>query len=312
MLVSWNSAADLDRCLRSVLGQSLLPEQIIAVDNGSTDDSVSKLASSGAQVIRNPHNLGFAVAANQGLSQASAELVLLLNADVTLQPDYVEQLAAEFTCDGSLYAATGLLLRHDGTIDSAGHEMYRSRWAINRLAGSPSAAAGERCGVFGVSAAAAMYSLRVLYDLAVDGQVFDPAFFAYLEDVDLDWRAQLRGRHAVFNPAAVGYHRRHGSGAPSKAWGQRQIVKNRLLMLAKHERLASALPDLPLILTFQVGKLLQSGLNHPSSLLGTIDALRLLPGALRQRRRIQATAVRSTLEVRSAMLPGMGPWRKAI
>ena len=92
VLVTWNSAPYLGRCLEGIRHQTHTPLELIVVDNASTDDSVALVGS--AQVIRNDTNRGFSAAVNQGLGVAKGDLVLLLNPDCHLAPDYIERLAA--------------------------------------------------------------------------------------------------------------------------------------------------------------------------------------------------------------------------
>src|SRR5262249_58653681 len=113
---------------------------------------------------------------------------------------------------------SGKLLRGDpvegpSVIDSAGHVLYRNRTALNRGENEPDRGQfDEPAEVFGVCAAAALYRRAMLEDVRVGDDYFDSTFFAYLEDVDLDWRARLRGWKAWYAPAAVAIHERGHTG----------------------------------------------------------------------------------------------------
>jgi GT2 family glycosyltransferase len=96
--------------------------------------------------------------------------------------------------------------------------------------------------VFGASAAAALYRRQMIDDISVDGDLFDPYFFAYREDADVAWRAQLLGWRCIYTPAAVAYHVRTvrpGSRRQVPALINMHSVKNRFLM-----RIKNATPDL--------------------------------------------------------------------
>jgi len=203
--------------------------------------------------------------------------------------------------------AMGKLLRPGReVIDSAGHLMYACGWAVNRgedRPDSPQYGAAEE--VFGVTAAAALYRRALLEDVAPDGEVFDSSFFSYVEDVDLDWRARLRGWTAWYEPAAVAIHQRSATGARGSAAIQRHILKNRLLTVVKNEGGRGAWRRLPAVLAFTAVKSGQLLVTQPTALAGVVDFARLLPAAVRKRRVIQS---RRTASVESWFQPGW--WRR--
>lgn len=306
IVVNWNGRRFLKPCLESVRAQQYQPIEIIVVDNGSTDGSIAELsADPGVRLIKNPGNTGFAVANNQGMAAASGEFVLLLNNDALLRPDYVARLVADLTAEPRRGSATGKLLRpsSDGAalIDSAGHVLHRNLWASNRGEGEPDGPPYDRAAeVFGVCAAAALYRRQMLDDVALDGEVFDANFFAYLEDADLDWRARLRGWRSWYDPEAIAFHQRGGSGLWFSTRIQRHILKNRLLMFIKNDSGRQVYPRLPGILAFTAAKAVQLLLSRPGALLGFADVVRLMPVTLSKRRAIQRG--------RTVMPAAIEPW----
>jgi GT2 family glycosyltransferase len=91
--------------------------------------------------------------------------------------------------------------------------------------------------VFGACAAAALYRRRMIQDVSVDGHFFDPDFFAYREDADVAWRAQLLGWNTIYTPEAVGYHVRSVTPLNRRstpAFINMHSVKNRFLMRVKN------------------------------------------------------------------------------
>ena len=148
--------------------------------------------------------------------------------------------------------------------------------------------------VFGACGAAALYRRTMLEDLALDGEYLDESFFAYYEDADLAWRAQLRGWRCVYAPRAVATHAR-GWGdtlrqpghAPKGAAGPRLALRNRYLMTAKNDDWRHLLVDLPLILAAELPRLAYAAVTRPAVLLGLVDLARALPSALDKRRQIQ-------------------------
>ena len=236
VLVTWNSAQYLRRCLDGIRQQTHRDVELIVVDNASADESVQ------AATIRNETNRGFAAAVNQGIAAARGEFVQLVNPDCFLEPDYVARLIDVFG-DPRLGSATGKLLRADGNgVDSMGIRMTRSGRHLD--IDDPSLH-GE---VFGVSGAAAMYRKAFLDDCAVGGEIFDEDFFAYREDADLAWRGRLFGWKAICEPAAIAHHVRRVTPEVRRDLPpdiNMHSVKNRFLLRMKNEGAYLAIRNAP-------------------------------------------------------------------
>ncbi len=248
VLVTWNSAPYLRRCLDGILQQTYLDRELIVVDNASSDPSADLVAPHATRVIRNATNRGFSAAVNQALAVASGEFLLVLNPDCCLEAEYVERLVEVF--EERVGSATGLLIRARGwdieptrDIDSAGMRMTRNGRHLDittRPAGLTE--------VFGVSGAAAMYRVAFLRDISVDGEALDEDFFAYREDADLAWRGRLRGWKAVCEPRAVAYHVRRVTPERRRALPadvNLHSVKNRFLLRIRNEGAHLALRNAP-------------------------------------------------------------------
>jgi GT2 family glycosyltransferase len=247
VLITWNSAPYLRRCLAGIAGQSHRDLELIVVDNASSDDSLA-LARDANIIIRNQENRGFAAAANQGIAAASGEFVVLINPDCFLTPDYIEKVIAAMSDD--IGSATGTLIRAKGNeieptdeIDSTGIRMTRSGRHLddNRQPTTDNE-------VFGVSAAAAVYRMSFLRDVAIDGEIFDEDFFAYREDADLAWRGRLLGWRALHVADAIAYHVRHVTPerrAQLSPLINMHSVKNRFLLRWKNEGAYLALRNFP-------------------------------------------------------------------
>ncbi len=295
IVVNWNGRRLLSACLDALAGQDYRPLEIIVVDNGSVDGSIELAAGRpGLQLIHNPLNLGFAVANNQGLELARGEFVLLLNYDAVLQPDYVSILVADLREDPRRGSTSGKLLRpvppgRSPLLDSTGHVMFRNVQAMNRGEEEPDAGRYQQPeNVFGVCAAAGLYRRTMLEDVMVDGEVLDASFFAYLEDVDLDWRAQLRGWGSWYDPRAVATHHRSASGGRFSIPIQRHIFTNRILMMIKNGDGRFIAARFPGIAALTAVKLVLGVAHGPSFLSAIGDLARLSPEAWRKRRQIQA------------------------
>lgn len=279
-------------------------------DNASTDGSVDGLEGDpSVRLIANRRNLGFAVANNRAIGAANGEFILILNNDAVLASDYVRLLVETLQADPRRGSATGKLLRpaRPGApqlIDSTGHIMYRNIWSTNRGEEEPDGPNLDRPDeVFGVCAAAALYRRAMLDDAMVDGEVYDSSFHAYEEDIDLDWRARLRGWTSWYEPRAVAVHERGGSGSWYSTRTQRHIFKNRILMIVKNDAGIQMLPRLPGMMAFTGAKLVQLLLVRPAALLGVWDAIRLIPDAVRKRRLIQQRRVVKPADIERWFVP---------
>ncbi len=121
VIVNYNGGPMLAACVDSVLREGVPPDQIIVVDNGSRDSSIANLAADtpAVRVLRNACNAGFARAVSQGIRQAAAELILLLNNDAALDRGALQAFAAGFDQLPNMAIAGGQLHYPDGRLQSA-------------------------------------------------------------------------------------------------------------------------------------------------------------------------------------------------
>jgi GT2 family glycosyltransferase len=248
LITTFNSAKFLERCLNSAQRQSYRPLEIIIVDNASTDGThklLSKLKA-GTKVIYNDTNIGFAAAQNQAARSAQGSWLLSLNPDVVLGPNFITEAVSIGEKNPKVGAVCGKLLRWDPgddpeftkVIDSTGIYFLPNLRHLDRGAGELDRGQFEGAEyVFGATGAAALYRRSMFEDVSVNGEFFDEQFFAYREDADLAWRAQLMGWHCLYTPRAVGWHVRRVTPERRKElpleinW---HSIKNRFLMRAKN------------------------------------------------------------------------------
>jgi GT2 family glycosyltransferase len=283
IVVSWNSAGFLDDCLNSVERLERPPAELVVVDNGSTDGSADLVRRGHPQatLLALEENLGFCRANNVGIRDTESPFVLALNPDTRLEPDFLEQLLPAFD-DPRVGLASGKLLRFDGrTIDSAGQMLGRSRQPKDRGYGLEDRGQLDRDEeVFGACGAAALYRRSMLESVADPGdRYFDETFFAFVEDLDLAWRARRLGWRAAYRHRAVGHHARGGS-APGPALARRlaamlgrspeirfHVVKNRYLTILRNDTPGAYLLNLPFIWTRDLATLGLLALSSPGVLL---------------------------------------------
>lgn len=248
-------------------------------------------------LLENEHNTGFAPAHNQAIAGTTTDYVLVLNPDLVLAPDYISKLIARMEADSRIGSATGkLLLKADHSlVDSTGLRMNKARRAFDRGAGEPADQWNESGEVFGVSGAAAMYSRRMIEDISVEGEFFDADFFAYKEDVDVAWRAELFGWKAYYDAEALGYHERgwKTSGRSGKAMFIKRISYiNRYKMIYKNESSRTLLLTLLNSLPYEIAAHGYSLLREPK-LIGAWSSFFSQRSALKRKRRyIQEKAKR--------------------
>jgi GT2 family glycosyltransferase len=330
IVINFNGRGDLAACLESLLGQDYPEIELILVDNCSTDGSVellkeySEAEASRARfvygspvLIENRRNAGFSPALNQGIAVSQGEYVMSLNTDVVLEPSFVSQLVSSLESDPRAGSASGKLLRFppfdsDNIIDSAGHVVFRNRLAENRGEGeSGSSAFNEPAEVFGTCGAAGLYRREMLHDVAVQGEYFDEQFFAFWEDVDLDWRARTRGWKCLYNPAALGWHRRGGAGYRKSLLVEYHNYKNRLLMILKNDSPLFYLLNLPGILLTEVLKGGALLIRCPRALLALVEVARLAPLMFAKRRVVQSRRTVPAVELEQWFQPfGYRRWMR--
>jgi GT2 family glycosyltransferase len=247
LITTFNSAKFVARCLDSILNQSYQSIEVVVVDNASSDETRTTLQrTNGLKVFYNDRNTGFAAAQNQAARAARGTWLLSLNPDAVLSPTFIAELILVGELDARIGTVCGKLLRWNpesleeltGVIDSTGIYFRRDLRHLDRGAEQVDTGQYEKVEyVFGATGAAALYRRAMLDDVSVEGQYFDEQFFAYREDADLAWRAQLMGWHCLYTPKAVAWHVRRVTPERRKHLPHEinwHSVKNRFLMRAKN------------------------------------------------------------------------------
>ena len=231
---NWNRCDLLERLLESLRGQ-VLPAgtemEVLVVDNGSTDNSVQVSRASGVNVLCLSRNEGVSRALNRGIQASTGEYVVLLNNDVELTPNWVAELLTAMS-DPHIWFATGKMLQHHNheQVDGAGDAVCRggTSWRLGHGKADGVAFTEPRPTYF--PSATATLIRREFFDRI---GLLDETFFAYLEDVDLGFRAAIEDLPGRYVPEAIGYHR--GSDT-AEAWSPRMVewlTCHQLLLLSK-------------------------------------------------------------------------------
>lgn len=243
----------LAACIESIRAQSVLPREVIVFDNGSQNP----VHMTGARVIRSDTNIGFAAGVNEALRFSTASYVAIVNNDVVLDRDWLAVTRQVLNLDDKAAAVQTIIRRDERTIDGAGIDV---RDGTFRQAGHAMPIGSALNHSWGVSATATLYRRA-----AVGERVFDPRFFAYYEDVELNARLHLDGWRTVVVPVVKATHRGSASASILGSRAKRLRTRNRYFVARMHRGVGSIRA-----LLVEDAKLLLRG---KSSIAGIIEGL---------------------------------------
>jgi GT2 family glycosyltransferase len=229
----YNGVHHLAPCFNALRNQTYPHMEIILVDNGSTDESVAVTRRDFPEVIviEVGRNLGLAAAINLGIEQSQGDVVVPLNNDTEVVPGWAQALVDRLHQfpDAGIVASKMLLFSERDKIHSAGDGFGSDGIPVNRGVWQVDEGQFDQdTYIFGGCGGAVAYRRSMLNEIGA----FDADLFMYLEDVDLNWRAQLAGYKAVFAPQAVVYH--HLSATGGGVIASYYTGRNTILVLAKN------------------------------------------------------------------------------
>ena len=290
VIPNWNGERFLSPCLGSLREQSFRDFETILVDNGSTDSSVAFTRRNfpEVRVLTLGENKGFSVAVNAGIMASRAEHVALLNNDTETDSGWLDGLlrAAETHPEAGFFASKLMDFEDRRLLDGAGDVLRRSGLPYRLGHGEPDRGQyDEAAFVFGACAGAALYRRSMLDDIGL----FDEDFFAYCEDGDLSFRAQLAGYRCLYAPKAIVYHVGSATTGKRGPFATRLGTRNGLCLLVKNLPTALVPGFLPFVAAGQLSRLVVTASTSTlrAHLKGLAEALRLLPLMLRKRQEIQ-------------------------
>ncbi len=219
IIPNYNGKAFLEPCIAALQRQRCRDFQILVVDNGSADESVEWLKEHEIPAIFLETNTGFSGAVNAGIRAAETPYVLLLNNDTEPEPDFLGELLRSIRRSKRIFAVSSKMiqLHHKELMDDAGDMYSLAGWAYQRGVGQSSKGYNRFCEVFSACAGAAIYRREVFETIGY----FDEKHFAYLEDIDICWRAKIFGYHNMYCPTAVVYH--VGSGTSGSRYNEFKV-----------------------------------------------------------------------------------------
>ncbi|MFH1397296.1 MAG: glycosyltransferase family 2 protein [Candidatus Omnitrophota bacterium] len=252
VILTYNSANYIKLCLDSVYMQGYQDFEVIVVDNGSKDETVSLIKEIYPQVImiENKDNLGASKGRNQGIEISRGKWVLTLDCDIILNNNFLAQ-AGKFieNMPQKVGAIQSKILKSDsGRIYSNGiHLSFLRRFLDINQGKTDNDRFNSVRDVFGACSAAALYNRSMLEEIKEQTGYFDERFFFLVEDVDLSWRARKRGWRIIFEPKLICSHYGNSS-AHNKKIRQYFSFRNRFYTIQKNEGvLKYALRVIPLL-----------------------------------------------------------------
>lgn len=248
VIPNYNGMQYVKTCMDSLRQQTLADIEVLFVDNGSTDGSREYVETNYPEVrmIVFPENMGFCKAVNAGILASTAEYVVLLNNDTQAEPDFLKELYQGIRRKKYAFSAAAMMLQFTerDKIDDAGNFYNALGWAYARGKGKSSGKYEKEQKVFSACAGAAIYRKSLFEKIGY----FDEEHFAYLEDMDIGYRAQIAGYENWYLPKAKVYH--VGSGTTGSRYNQFKIrysSRNNVYMIYKNMPVGQIILNLPLL-----------------------------------------------------------------
>jgi len=270
----------LKKAIDSILAQSFSHYELIIVDNGSTDELSQWKINNTAnfRYLRLPENKGFPYAVNRGVEVSKGEYLLIMNADVFLDKDFLLNFKERIKISPEIGLWQPLVLYPDGKrVYTTGLLISRARRFYNIGEGEEREKWKEEREIWGPAGCCMVCKKEVFED--VGG--FDEDFFFLLEDFDFAWRANKKGWKARFFPGAVAYH--WGRVTFDQYFRQYLSFRNRYLLLVKNEDFKSIIRDLPYILLYDFLRIPYFSILNPYSFRAWRELIPLLRKMRRKR-----------------------------
>lgn len=205
VIPNYNGEKYFKKCIESINLQNFTDYELIVIDNASTDSDYSWIREDESIIFKRlDKNYGFSKAVNEGIKLSRAEYVLLLNNDTVLKQDFLSKLLETIEKDKNIFAVSSKMIQYNNQdlIDDAGDEYNIFGWAYKVGDGKSIKEFTSKRNVFSACAGAALYRKSVFEEIGY----FDEDFFAYMEDIDISYRARIYGYKNVYCPDAQVYH----------------------------------------------------------------------------------------------------------
>lgn len=269
IIPNYNGEEYIRGCLDSLREQDFDDFEILVVDNCSADGSAEIVKKEYPEVtyVQLSENFGFSRAVNEGLKLSDAPYVILLNNDTRAEKEFVRKLYETVSADGNIFSASSKMLSmsRPDRIDGAGDLYCALGWAFARGKGKSRSRYKKPCRIFASCGGASIYSRRILDEIGW----FDEFHFAYLEDVDIGYRARIMGYKNVYCPEAVVYHA--GSASTGSRYNDFKIrlsARNNMYIIMKNMPVLQIILNLPFLLAgFFIKIVFFTLIGHPRAYL---------------------------------------------
>lgn len=233
IIPNYNGLGFMDDCIRALEAQTYRNFRTLVVDNGSTDGSVEWLKEHRIETIFLGENTGFSGAVNTGIRASDTPYVILLNNDTRVDEYFVAELVKAIGRSEKIFSVSSRMLQmyHPELVDDAGDMYSLLGWGFQRGVGQSAGGYKKACRVFSACAGAAIYRREVFEKIGY----FDEKHFAYLEDMDVGYRARIAGYDNLYWPAAVVYHVGSGtSGSKYNSFKVKLAARNNVYLNYKN------------------------------------------------------------------------------
>lgn len=251
VIPNYNGIKFIKECLEALENQDMDAREydVIVVDNGSEDGSCQLVEElfPGIRVIPLKTNTGFCHAVNVGIQATEAPYVILLNNDTKVSPGFVRVLCQGIEARPAAFAVSASMRMWDqpDLIDDAGDRYCVLGWAYARGKGQPAAKYDNQVEIFSACGGAAIYRKSIFDEIGL----FDESHFAYLEDLDIGYRARIYGYRSFYEPGAeVIHYGSASSGSRYNAWKTKLAATNSIYVIAKNMPLFQRIWNLPFFL----------------------------------------------------------------
>lgn len=250
VIPNYNGIKFLRECLQALSEQDedTPAYEILVVDNGSEDGSIDLIEREFPQVrvIALPENTGFCHAVNAGIKASESPYVILLNNDTKVKGRFVCELYHAMEIRPGAFSVSAKMLMWDKPelLDDAGDLYCVLGWAFARGKGRPAAVCDRAAEVFSACGGAAIYRRSILEEIGL----FDELHFAYMEDLDIGYRARIRGYRSYYEPKAEVIH--YGSASSGSRYNEfktKLASANNIYVIGKNMPLLQWVWNLPFL-----------------------------------------------------------------
>lgn len=234
----------MPECIEALDAQTCRDFSILVVDNGSTDGSAEWLKEQGLPAVFLPENLGFSGAVNIGIKKSSTPFVILLNNDTKVDKNYIKEMLRAVKRSPKIFSVSSKMVQlyHPELMDDGGDMYCLLGWAFQRGVGRKAGKYNRPVRIFSACAGAALYRREVFEEIGY----FDELHFAYLEDLDVGYRARIAGYDSIYCPTALVHHVGSGtSGSKYNSFKVKLAARNNIYLNYKNMPLLQLLFNLP-------------------------------------------------------------------